>query len=107
MSTKTSKIEKLAPPKGVEPKAKTEKSADKTTLKNAEQTISYQRILKWVYPEGCTSAKDRKVFRQKNRGLIRRAEAHALKVTGEEKQALIDKANAVRKSTLTKPEDMV
>lgn len=107
MSNTKKPIEKLVPPKGVEPKPKTEKGTDKTTLKNAEQTIQYQRALKWLYPADCTSAKDRKVFRQKNRGLIRRTEAHALKVEGKEKQGFINKANEVRKAVLANVEDMV
>lgn len=116
MSKKSKNIEKLAPVK-VEAKKATpiipakapepDKVTDKTTIKSAEQTISYNRILKWVYPADCTTAKDRKVFRQKNRGTIRRAEAHALKVEGPEREALIAKANDVRKATLTKVDDIV
>lgn len=120
MSKNKSKIETLAPVKveaskpskiNLEKAPKVapvvEKVTDKTTLKNAEQAITYTRILKWVYPADCTTAKDRKVFRQKNRGTIRRAEAHALKLEGPEKQALIEKANAVRQIALAKVDDIV
>lgn len=116
-SKKTStKVETLAPVKveakgpskiNLEKAPVAEKVTDKTTLKNAEQSITYTRILKWVYPADCTTAKDRKVFRQKNRGTIRRAEAHALKLEGPEKLALIEKANAVRKVALAKVDDLV
>jgi hypothetical protein len=114
MSKNKSKIEKLAPVKveASKPEVKTskivlEKGTDKTTLKNAEQSITYTRSLKWIYPADCTSAKDRKVFRQKNRGTIRRAEAHALKVEGKEREELIAKANEVRKVALAKVDDLV
>lgn len=110
MSHIDNRIKKKAP-KQVEASPKPtivlEKKTDKKTLKNSEQAITYTRELKWIYPADCTTAKDRKVFRQKNRGLIRRAEAHALKVEGKDKAELIAKAMEVRKVVLAKVDDLV
>ena len=95
--------------KGAEAKAKSpEAKTDKKNIEAAAQKITYERVMKWVYPEGCISAKDRKVFRQKMRGQIRRLEAHALKAKNEkEKIDLTKQAVKLRKEALLVPESAV
>lgn len=79
----------------------TEVKTDKTNVKASTQKIQYERDLKWKYPEDCTTAKDRKVFRALNRGKIRRLEARAMKTEDIKAQAkLMREARVIRKESL-------
>ena len=91
--------------KAKEPKTEVQAAETKTDKlnikKSTEQKIQYMRDLKWKYPEDCTTAKDRKVFRALNRGKIRRLEARAMKTEDTKAQSkLMREARTIRKESL-------
>lgn len=111
-TTKSTKVnpataEDLTAKTSKEPKKekKLEAKTDAANTEAAAQKIQYDRILKWLYPGDCTTAKDRKVFRAKHRGNIRRLEAKALKVGAATPAgiALIAEAKEIRTAVLVDP----
>lgn len=93
--------------KAKEAKKEKELKTDKHTVKEAVGTVTYEKALKWKYPEDVTTARDRKVFRAKHRKLIRALMLEVTKLEGEAKEAKEKELNRLKKRVLLSPETSV
>jgi len=90
METTTKKVKKPA----------AAKAAEETAKKAITQKVIVNKVLKYVYPKGCTNTLDRKAFRQKVRNSLRKMERDLTKLKGDALKEAKEKFQAYQQTVL-------
>jgi len=107
LADKTAAREKLVAMADVKPTKDPSKEvkADKAAAsKVALGIVKYEKALKWKYPEGTVTAKDRKLFRAKHRNELRKLARELEKMEGKERDKHEKALNHLKKEFLLNPE---